>query len=274
MTTGQCGPLVTLWSAAMRSDGQSHNTIKRRTGTLNRFSEFIGRDARTASPDDIVLFLGAHDWAKNTRAAYYGDLHAWWTWMQLSGREERDPTARVRRPRMVNGAPRPVETEDLMRVLSITTGDDLVMVELGAYQALRRAEISAVAGEDFDLGAGIQYVTGKGGVRDAIALHPLLAAEAGRRPRTGPWFPGGVDGHLSPHRVGMRIRASFEAVGLPGVTAHRLRHWSASQLLRAGASTRQVQQHLRHRALTSTQIYTRVVLDDVAARLTQLPTAS
>lgn len=283
MTTGRSGPVIspviTLWTAAMAGEGQSDKTIERRTGTVNQFADWLRdhdtrRDARTATPDDISLFLANPAWSKATRAGYYGDLHAWWCWLLLTGREDIDPTAKVKRPKMPPGAPRPCETRDLMRTLEVTTGDDLAKVKLGCYQALRRAEIARVRGEDFDLEAGVQYVLGKGGVFDAIAIHPSVAEEADSRPREGYWFPGRYEGHRTGRSISERVKAAFlEATGRH-VTAHQLRHWCASELIRNGASTREVQVHLRHRSLNSTQIYTRIQLGDVAERLARLPVAA
>jgi site-specific recombinase XerD len=46
--------------------------------------------------------------------------------------------------------------------------------------------------------------------------------------------------------------------GLVGVSAHRLRHTAATQLLRAGTPLTEVGQVLRHRSVASTAIYAKV----------------
>jgi hypothetical protein len=178
MTTTSRGhvlPDLEHWTASMEARHQSPQTIKRRTGTLNSFAEFIGRDARTATPDDVTLFLASDPgWSKATKAAYYSDLHAYWTWLILTDREDASPTAKVQRPRMPVGLPRPCDTRDLMRALAVATGDDRAMILLGCYGALRCSEIAAVRGEDFI--AGLLWVPdGKGGDPAAVAAHPLLA---------------------------------------------------------------------------------------------------
>jgi integrase len=282
MTKGQRGPggqrntEIELWTAAMAGENQSSNTILRRAGTLNRFTDFLteDRDARTpaqATPDDVTLYLTSDpSWAKATKAAYYDDLHAFYLWRILTDRGEVDPTAKVKRPKEPPGLPHPVDTTSLMQALAITRGDDHAMILLGCYEALRRSEIAAVRGEDF-VGNVLWVPDGKGGDPAAVAVHPLVAEEARRRPRRGPWFPGGVDGHLHGATIANRIGEAFGNVGAPGITPHWLRHWCATELLRRGASTREVQVHLRHKTLAATQKYTRIVLDDVAARLTALP---
>jgi integrase/recombinase XerD len=280
MTTGQSGPagqnVIKLWTAAMAGENQSQNTILRRTGTVRRFDAWLEetearRDARTATADDITLYLNSDpSWAKATKAGYYNDLRAYWNWLILTEREEVDPTRKVRRPKEPKGVPRPAPTDAVMAALASTRGDDRAFILLGSYEALRRSEIAAVCGEHF-IGNLLYVPDPKGGDPAAVAVHPLVAEEARRRPKHGPWFPGAVDGHVCGATVADHIGEAFGNVGAPGITPHWLRHWCATELLRLGASLREVQVHLRHKTLAATQRYTRVLLDDVAERLTALP---
>ena len=48
-----------------------------------------------------------------------------------------------------------------------------------------------------------------------------------------------------------------------GFTVHSLRHSCATEMLRGGASVRHVQELLGHSSIDTTQIYTRVVIDDL-----------
>jgi site-specific recombinase XerD len=70
--------------------------------------------------------------------------------------------------------------------------------------------------------------------------------------------------HLAPHQafnsssVTNIVRGAGERAGLGTVSAHRLRHTAATQMLRAGASLEEIGQVLRHRSLMSTAIYAKV----------------
>jgi site-specific recombinase XerD len=269
VTTGfSSGPIVPIWTAAMKADNQAAETIRRRVGTLRRFTRYLGRDPRTANPDEIVLWL-ARFRTPATRNAYFGDLRAFWDWMLLSGREVADPTRKVKYPKRPPGTPRPVETEDLLRVLGQETGDVRAMVALGSYEGLRRFEIAKVHSKDF-LAGDVMYVLGKGGHEAVIAVHELVAAEA--RQRSGFWFPGSDGGHVHREEVGEAIVGAFARVGVTA-TAHMLRHWCGTELLRNGATLREVQEHLRHRSVTSSQVYTRVLRQDLAIAVARLPVA-
>jgi len=54
------------------------------------------------------------------------------------------------------------------------------------------------------------------------------------------------------------------------VTPHTLRHVFASELLRAGANLRQIQELLGHKHLDSTQRYTRVTAHDLRGAIKRL----
>ena len=63
---------------------------------------------------------------------------------------------------------------------------------------------------------------------------------------------------LNPTAMSWVVYAACDRAGLPHVGAHRLRHTTASEMLRAGASLSEVGQVLRHATLGATAIYAKV----------------
>jgi integrase/recombinase XerD len=57
------------------------------------------------------------------------------------------------------------------------------------------------------------------------------------------------------------VVSASKRAGLEGVTAHRLRHTAASELLRRGAQLVEIGQLLRHRTELTTTIYAEVDRD-------------
>jgi len=66
---------------------------------------------------------------------------------------------------------------------------------------------------------------------------------------------------MTPHGVTQVVVSVGRRAGLGDITAHRLRHTAASELLRRGAPLREIGQLLRHRSELSTAIYAKVDRD-------------
>jgi integrase/recombinase XerD len=66
---------------------------------------------------------------------------------------------------------------------------------------------------------------------------------------------------LTPGAVSQVVAAAARRADLGALTAHRLRHTAATELLRAGASLPEVGQVLRHQRMASTAIYAKVDRD-------------
>jgi site-specific recombinase XerD len=140
----------------------------------------------------------------------------------------------------------------------------LMLVRLG----VRRGEVAVLQLEDIDWRAGQIMVRGKGNRVERLPL-PVDVGEAladylchGR--------PADAEGRSAfvrvnaPHRamtasgVTQVVVSASKRAGIGEVTAHRLRHTAASELLRRGASLSEIGQLLRHRSELSTAIYAKV----------------
>ena len=257
----------------MRTQGMAENTIRRRTGTLRRIEEQTGQSATELASGDITSWIGQYP-DGGTRAAYFGDLECYYEFVNRTC-DERElvftaPTRRIKRPRQPKRAPRPITTDELYAGIDTATGDVLDWIRAGAYQGCRVTEASMIAGQNIS-GDRIR-IFGKGGSDKTIPLHPELAEAATRRPGHGWWFPGrGRSGHITSHTVAEKVCAHFDSAGVQDFTFHRLRHWCATEMLRAGASLPEVQVYMRHEVIGSTVQYTQILQDEVITAAARLP---
>lgn len=117
-------------------------------------------------------------------------------------------------------------------------------------------------------------VTGKGGKQRVVPLLPAIsqaiAAYIGLcplvLPKDGPLFLGARGGALDPRLVQKAMERMRSALGLPPTaTPHALRHSFATHLLSRGGDLRTIQELLGHASLSTTQVYTGVDMERLAA---------
>ncbi len=85
-----------------------------------------------------------------------------------------------------------------------------------------------------------------------------------------------ADGYLFPqkgfttHRghLNRKLKDECRRLGLPLITSHSFRHCAATHMLKKGAGIREVQAFLGHRKISSTQIYTRIITEDLKELVT------
>jgi len=154
---------------------------------------------------------------------------------------------------------------DLQTVVGVR---DFVILKLLVRLGMRRGEVAALTLEDINWRAGEVVVRGKGSRRERLPL-PVDVGDALadylRRAR-----PGSAEGRAvfvrvrAPHRaltpagVSQVVIAAGDRAGLGHVNAHRLRHTTATELLRSGAPLVEIGQLLRHRSQQTTAIYAKV----------------
>ena len=145
---------------------------------------------------------------------------------------------------------------------------DFAVLLLLARLGLRSGEVARLTLDDVDWRVGEIVVDGKGARRDRLPLpddvgRAVVAYLQRGRPATAQGREVFVR-LRAPHRrltssaVSHVVTAAGQRAGLRQVSAHRLRHTAASQLLAAGAPLTEIGQLLRHRKAATTAIYAKV----------------
>jgi len=134
---------------------------------------------------------------------------------------------------------------------------------------LRRGEVAGLRVDDIDWRRGEITVRGKGNRQELLPI-PIDVGEAiarylhdGHR-RVPPGCRAlfvqvrAPEGAMSPNGVADVVARLSCRVGLPAMGAHRLRHGTATQLVRNGASWPEIAQVMRHRTVAVTASYATV----------------
>lgn len=268
---GDLGPLE-QWELYMRGAGRSNRTINEMIRVLRCLEHFSGSRVECVRPLDIARYLGRTELNQNGRAAYCGYIHSFYRWWGQNGGF--DAAAKLPRPKAPKGVPRPITDEQLQQLLSVRMHRrTYVMILLAAFAGLRVHEIAKLRGEDVDPMARTLRVTGKGNVTAQLPLHPLLVEAAKGMPRRGWWFPGNSRRPGQPldrRSVTDIIGGAMDRAGIPGGTAHRLRHWYGTKLVNSGTDLRTTQTLMRHAQLNTTAIYVQVADPNPAAAIDRL----
>lgn len=264
--------LLAAWMVAMRANGLAERTIRERPRVVRAAAGLIGAPAHQLAAESIIDYL-ADLTSAGTRQTYYSTLQAWHTWLVLVGARADDPMASMRRPRAPRRDPKPVATAHIERLLysGIRTRTKAVVL-LCAYEGMRVHEAAKIRGQDVDLVAGTLRIVGKGGVDEMVPLHPIIATIAQSFPKRGYWFPSHIHQGRPIRSAGLSstISRAMKRCGVPG-TAHSLRHWLATELVREEVNARVIQTIMRHKSLATLAIYTRVDRGQQLTALRRLP---
>ncbi len=148
---------------------------------------------------------------------------------------------------------------------------DCAMFEVLYGSGLRVSELTGLNIEDIDLAERWLRVLGKGGKErmtplgqtGCAALESYLATRVPAVGETAVFlnYQGKRISTRAVHQI-TRFYASM-LLGDPSVHPHELRHSFATHLLNAGADLRSIQELLGHAQLSTTQIYTKVAIEDL-----------
>lgn len=212
------------------------------------------------SHDQLVAFLDRLD-QPESRATETSHLRTFYRWALIEGLVGVDPAARLVRPRVPRRLPRPMPTNDLAVALDTAPERVRPWLVLAAYAGLRACEISGLRACDLMWDNDLPLLVvdqGKGGHARAVPMGPVVAEELAGLPRAGWLFPrrDGRPGPAPPHLVSKLANQHLRGLGITH-TLHTLRHWFATETLRAnGGDLRETQELLGHQSPVSTAIYT------------------
>ncbi len=279
--------------------GRAANTLaayRRDLLAWQRFARARGVDVRTATIDDIVAFvndLRVRGFAPSTVARTAVAVRGLSKFLLVEDLAPDDPAADLESPRVPRGLPKALTEEQVTQLLDAVQGTDPVarrdraVLEVLYGCGVRISELCGLSLGDVDLSGGLLKVFGKGskerlvpvGRYAAKALDEWLRLEGRGAMEPERWRRRGDEeavflnlrgGRLSRQGAWGVVHKYGEQVGLSGVLSpHVLRHSCATHMLDHGADIRTVQELLGHASISTTQIYTKVSTERLAAAYLQ-----
>ncbi len=276
-------------------------TLRNRRRELARLLDLApGEDAARFDRHRLRLLLArlhAQGLQAKTLAHTLSVWRGYYQWLAAQGAIGLNPALGLRAPRAARPLPKALSVDDAHALAEHPPSGgvlglrDRAIVELLYSSALRRAELALLDWRAFkepdyqsqawlDLEAGEVQVLGKGGRRRVVpvgaaarsALQQWLERRAELLPQApdadarAALFLGARGRRLTPGMVYHCVVAAARAAGSSArVHPHVLRHSAASHLLQSSGDLRAVQEFLGHAQIGTTQIYTRLDWQHLAA---------
>ena len=297
-------PLIEEFIAHLRDHRRlSENTISGYTGDLEQLSSQCGglRSLNLAALRTWLADLHAAGLARSTLNRKTASARAFTRWAYRHGHLSEDPAVRLKSAAAGGRLPDVLQTQHVNALTTALTQRrqaaeaakdtdapgwalavrDEAMVELLYATGIRVSELVGLDLDSIDHQRHLLRVLGKGRKERAVpfgvpAKEALQRWSSQARPVLERASSGGAL-FLGRHgrRVNVRVvrKSVDDSLSSLGTTAargpHALRHTAATHLLDGGADLRTVQEMLGHSSLSTTQVYTHISAEKLAAAYSQ-----
>ena len=238
-------------------------------------------ELRDLSPADVLAFLLAETGRRSRKSAKLlvsalRSLLGYWHVHGLIARPLAGVVPSVAGWRLA-GLPRALGAEQVRALLdscdrsTVAGMRDFAILTMLVRLGMRSGEVASLRLDDLDWRAGELIVRGKGDRFERLPLPADVGEAIAVYLRDGrpPGFSGrevfvrikAPRGRLTAGGVTQVVVSASKRAGIGEVTAHRLRHTAASELLRQGAPLHEIGELLRHRSVLTTAIYAKVDRD-------------
>ncbi len=228
--------------------------------------------------ETYIAGLAAQNLAPATRARKLSVIKQLHAFMYAEEWRGDNPAAPVRAPSIPRKLPKTLTTDDVSRLINAAhEGDDAAslrracLIEVLYATGLRVSELVSLTAAQMRRQPQMIRVKGKGDKerlaplsdRARLAIEKyLIARDASKHKDSRFMFPSrGKSGHLTRERFYQMIRDLAVKAGLDpaGISPHTLRHAFATHMLANGADLRVIQTLLGHADISTTEIYTHVL---------------
>lgn len=255
---------------------------------LDRFGRFI-EELGLARWDEVQRFhvrdylAARHRDGLSARSLHreLAAVRSFFTFMARRGVVAGNPARSVRAPKLTRGLPRALDADEVSGLLAASPHDDLelrdrAMWELLYSSGLRLSELTHLDLRDLDLVSGwVSVREGKGRKSRYVPVGRCAIDALGSWLKLRAQFAESAQPALFVSRTGNRISQRTVQARLARwriskgfdrhLHPHMLRHSFASHLLESGSDLRAVQEMLGHAKLSTTQVYTHLDFQHLAA---------
>lgn len=238
---------------------------------------------------DVIAFKDGLTGAANTQQTRWRAPRALYTWLVNIRALQYNPFDGIKQPKGKAWEPRAATEEqvqamlDALREPSGRNTRDRAIIGLLA-NGLRAGEVANLNLRDLQQenaqAQAYVKVTGKGGKDRVVPLNPsvkdllhkwlyLRDKSIGSAMFVEVWGPDGeyMGDRVTVRQVQAAVERARERAGVTGVSAHSLRHYYATRLVKQGVTPFAVQRALGHESILTTQVYVSMDTDNLTEEL-------
>ena len=267
---------------AQRQRNRSPHTLTAYERELRELGNLLPETAQPTRSDFQAAFrqLSQRGLHPNSLARALSAWRQYCDYLVQQGSLKNNPVQNIKAPKKPQRLPRAIERDTLNGLLDQpAAADDALalrdqaIAELLYGSGLRLAELASLNVDDVFLDAGWLNVLGKGNkqrqvplTQSSVAWLRKWLAQRPAQPHETALFTTQHGTRLGSRQIAKRLDQWAQQHGSPQhISPHMLRHSFAGHLLQASRDLRAVQDLLGHASLSSTQIYTKLDFDHLAA---------
>lgn len=271
----------------------SRETIRNYQSDLRQVALFLqktGKAPRTIRADQVTTedvrsylhWLDRKGEKASSLARKLACLRSFYRFLVREGASEDNPAEQIRSPKLPKPLPRFLTKDDANALMDFPEGQssqslrDRALLETLYSTGARVSEVVGINVGDLDPVEGLVHLRGKGHKERVVpighvAIQAIEEYRDALRPsginneRSFPIFLNHRGGRLTTRSVARIVSHYSSRLAGGAVSPHALRHSYATHLLDEGADLRSIQEMLGHASLSTTQKYTHLAANQLAA---------
>ena len=261
----------------------SNNTIMSYNANLKHFFEYYKNDIRTIKKEDLDNFMNIliNENKKNSSIAHYVTvLKEFFKFLEKEEIIQKNPSIYLEMPKLTRHLPNVLSEDDVLKILDINLNNkydyrNKAMLELMYSTGIRISELLDIKIYDINLNEATLKVMGKGSKERILPLgdYALHYIKIYLEKFRNDLIKNEYSDYLFLNSRGDRLsrQAFFKLIKEIAIkkdinkdfSPHTLRHSFATHLLKHGADLRSIQELLGHSSLSTTQIYTHIMDEQI-----------
>ena len=270
----------------------SENTLLSYEDNLKRFEIFLnGKMIKNTTPKDIEAYLEFNDkMAEKSRAHYLSVIRMFYRFLVAEELIEFNPCENIKSPKLSKKLPNYLTEEEITSLLNIKLENDFdyrnkAMIELLYATGLRISELINLKFNNLDLENNFLRVMGKGRkerispfneiAKKYLVLYLTEHRNAMLKNKDSEYlFINNHGNQITRQGFFKNLKKLAKEQGIEKeISPHTLRHSYATHLLHHGADLRVIQELLGHSDISTTEIYTHLLNEQVKNEYNKHPRA-